>query len=362
MFGIFYIFLFPLLVVSTELTFENVEFKGYSVFTLKFTKTIIKSNNLKENVPAGVIFDHLGFLDQNIPVIRDNSIRDLDNLDELTIEHCQVREVEPGAFKNVPLLRTLSLKGNELKEVRTGVFNNLQLSRLDLSKNQIKSIEATALDNLPNLLNIHLADNYIREWNKRWFQNTPLLIRISMQNNSLETIPSDAFTNLKGNKNYGSLKLNLNLIFSHNKISRIEHDAFRGLKKINNLWLDHNNLHKFQDTLLEDVEVKELRLNQNSLSCLTGDLSKIIKAEATYLDGNEFHCACLDQIKNWAKEHDKTIYLFFSNMDCLADGIRVKLDDLNKRLKDGKVETGREREDTTAATDDVDDEVEILFK
>lgn len=98
---------------STPVTFKNVTFRGYSLYTEKFKKTIPLSNSLKDSLPESV-FDKIEFLDQNVPVLYENSLADLDELDELVLENCGIYDVQPGALKNVPMLRRLSLKGREL--------------------------------------------------------------------------------------------------------------------------------------------------------------------------------------------------------------------------------------------------------
>lgn len=148
-------------------TFKNVKFKAYSIFTLKFERNIIASDTLKDELPKG-IYDHIEFTEQNIPILKKNSIKDIENLDELTIQNCGIEEIEPGAFRNLPLLRKLTLKGNEIDYVPEGVFNNLKISTLDLSQNRIRDIAAESLSNMPMLLNINLADNLIQSWNPRY--------------------------------------------------------------------------------------------------------------------------------------------------------------------------------------------------
>ncbi|KAJ8920391.1 hypothetical protein NQ315_005257 [Exocentrus adspersus] len=320
---------------SADVTFKNVTFRGYSLYTEKFKKTIQSSNSLIDHLPE-TPFDKIEFIDQDIPVLYKGSLADLDDLDELTMENCGISEIQPGALKNVPGLRRLSLKGNKIEEIKEGVFNDLDISTLDLSLNLIKTIHSNAFNDMPNLLNIQLADNQIDRWDKNWFKNTPLLTRVSMQNNSISSLPNDAFKNLVGKKQFGKLKLTINLVLSYNKINKIEPKAFSGLTEINNLWLDNNQLEEFEDGLLEGVDVKDLRLNKNNIRCLDGDLSKIIKAETTHLDSNPFDCECLGNIKEWAKENDKLIEIFFSDMDCSAQRIKTKLVALEKRLKEIK--------------------------
>lgn len=347
-------------VFADDVTFNNVEFHGYSVFTLKFTRKISRSNTLKDHVPKEY-FDHLEFLNQYIPVLRTGSVTDLSSLDELTIEECNLTAIEPGAFQNVPNLRKLNLKNNVLVNIEDGVFNGLTLSTLDLGKNQIKTIGSNGLDDLPNLLNINLADNNIAEWDKNWFKKTPMLTRISMQNNSLKTLPKDAFTNLIGTKSYGKVKLTINLIFSYNRINTIDRNAFRGLKNINNLWLDNNKLTDLNGKLLDGVEVDNLRIGHNLITCFKDDLDGIIKAEITHLDNNPYDCDCLEKIKIWAKKNDKSVDIFHSDMDCRIKRMRGKIDGLKDLL--GKTNTDKSKEETTLRNlVNVEDEVEVLFK
>lgn len=108
----------------------------------------------------------------------------------------------------------------------------------------------------------------------RWFNQVPLLTRVSIQNNSLTKLPSRAFTNLKGPKQFGSVTLTINLIFSYNKISEIAHTTFADLDKINNLWLDNNQLLDFPANLLQNVSVSDLRIGYNHITCLDGKLTR----------------------------------------------------------------------------------------
>ncbi|KAG5890955.1 hypothetical protein JTB14_026310 [Gonioctena quinquepunctata] len=317
---------------SADITFKNVTFRGYSVFTEKFKKTIASSHKLKESLPNSV-YDKIEFEEQNIPVLYENSLSDLDELDELVIENCGVYEIRPGALKNVPLLRRLSLKGNKLEEIKNGVFDNLPLSTLDLSLNYITIISPTAFDNMRSLLNINLADNQIVAWNPSWFKNSDLLTRISLQNNSIETLPSHAFKNLKSEKKFGSVDLTINLIFSHNKIKKIDQQAFAGLVRINNLWLDNNLIEEFSGNLLKDVQIDDLRLNNNNIECFKGDLNDIFKANTTHIDSNPLECGCLEEIKEWTKKNGKNVEYFYADMECSVIRIRKKMIALKNRLE-----------------------------
>ncbi|CAH1115880.1 unnamed protein product [Psylliodes chrysocephalus] len=319
---------------SEDLTFKEVAFKGYSVFTEKFKLTIPSGNRLKDFLPKS-IYDDIEIKNQTIPVLYKDSLADLGNLDELVIEFCHVEEIRPGAISNVPMLRKLSFKGNDIKSIEFGVFNNLKISTLDLSSNKISSIHAKAFNDMPDLLNIQLADNFIQIWNPEWFKNTPLLTRISMQNNRIEEIPAYAFKNMKGIKKYGNLDLTINFVFSHNQIKNINPKAFSGLEKINNLWLDNNLLQEFHEDLLNGIAIDDLRLNNNNIKCFDGDLDKTLKANTNHIDSNPFDCDCLEQIKEWSKKK-KNVEFSFAEMDCITQRFKIKMTALEKRLKELK--------------------------
>lgn len=187
---------------------------------------------------------------------------------------------------------------------------------------------------MPNLLHISLSDNEIGNWNKDWFQHTPLLSRISMQNNSLDSLPDGAFQNLKGIKMFGKVDLTVSLVFSYNKLERIDPKALRGLTRIRNFWLDHNQLRDVDSSLWDNVKIDDLRIDHNKITCLKGDYNKVFKAESTHIDSNPFECDCLDSIKSYVKTNSKEVDFFFTDMDCTAQRIRKKIDAVEKRLKE----------------------------
>lgn len=204
---------------------------------------------------------------------------------------------------------------------------------MDLSNNFISTIDDGAFNNMPSLLHINLADNNISKWHRDWFQDTPLLSRISIQNNSIELLPNRAFENLKGVKMFGKVDLTVNLVFSYNKISTIQPEAFRGLTSIHNLWLDHNELKNFNETLLENVNIYDLRLDYNKIKCFSGSYEKVFKAKTTHIDSNPFDCNCLNAIKTYVKKNNKVVNLFFADMDCTAQRIKEKMNEVERLLK-----------------------------
>ena len=315
-------------------TFKNVVVRGYSMFTSKFNVTINSANTLKDKLPKQV-FDKLEIVDSEIPVLYENSISDIDDLDELILNNDGITEIQPGTFKNVPQLRKLVITHNQgLEEIKSGVFNRLNIATMDLSKNSINTIASSAFDDMPELLNVNLADNQLKIWDKNWFADTPLLTRVSFQNNHISEIPARAFRNFRGEKQFGSVPLTINIVLSNNVIKTIHEDAFKGLDKINNLWLDGNEIDSWDENLLSKVAVKDLRIDNNRLQCLSGDLKNIFVAATTHIDGNPWDCGCLKNIDLWASQHGKDVIMYYSKMNCDAERIDRKLKDLNHLLKE----------------------------
>lgn len=319
------------LTINAEITFKNVELHGYSMFTHKFKIVIESAATLKESLPQNKAFDKIE-LKGDIPILYANSITNCD-VDEILLNHNKITAIEPGTFKNVSFLRKLEIRGNTINKIQEEVFNNLNIATLDLSNNSIKTIAAGAFDNMPELLNINLADNLISIWNNKWFAGTPLLTRISMQNNLIKKIPAHAFVNLKGEKNFGSVSLTINIILSKNKINNIDKTAFDGLTNINNLWLDFNEIDEWKENTLSDTLVNDLRIDNNKIKCITGNLNKIFAAKTTHLDGNPWECECLKDIELWAIENKKNLQMHYSRVLCDAEILERKIKNLNERLK-----------------------------
>uniref|UniRef100_A0A6P7FZM7 Carboxypeptidase N subunit 2-like n=1 Tax=Diabrotica virgifera virgifera TaxID=50390 RepID=A0A6P7FZM7_DIAVI len=284
-----------------DITFRNVTFNGYFVFTPRFKPTILLGNNLKDFIP-NTNFDNIEFIDQKIPIFYKDAIADIDRLTELYVENCNVEEIRPGTFRNVSNLSKLSFRYNKLRLIENGVFNHLNLTTLDLSFNQISVIYPDAFNHMHELFHINLAYNLIPTWNPKWFKDTPNLYMLYFKANLIKELPAHSFKNLKRSK----LSV-LELIFASNNISKIDPQAFSEVRQINLLSLSNNKLESFDKDLLKNVVVWDLRLNNNSISCFDGDLDKLFKAPYNYIEYNPFTCPCLHRLKHWSNKRGKEL-------------------------------------------------------
>ncbi|CAH0553810.1 unnamed protein product [Brassicogethes aeneus] len=318
---------------------ENVTVKLFNMAVLK-QKIVIDledTNNLKEVLPR-FGYDTLTIEDDNLPVIAKDFLSNLDEVVSIEMLNDGIEVLMPGCFKELQSLRTISLPQNKIKNIPEGVFDNLNISSLNLRSNAIENIDGKALNNMPNLINIDLENNNIKIWNSDWFYNTPFVSRINFRNNSLEKLPANAFNNIQGNKVYLRVPLKRTLQFSYNRLKTIDIGAFNGLSEINNLWLDHNQLQSFNEVLIKNAKIEELRLDGNEIKRLSGNWKNLLEIPFISVDANPFDCDFLRSIKEWSDENHKKIDVFYSDMDCVVNRIKGKMDDIRNRLEQLKEE------------------------
>lgn len=195
---------------------------------------------------------------KNLTVLTENDLSHFWNAQKLEIENNNVKIIKENTFRKLIILKRLSLKHNLIEEVRNGVFNGLPLDELDLSDNLIRTIEPEAFDNMDFLRKIKLKDNNLKVYENRWFLNTPRLCEINFEHNKIVELPEELLA--------GTKPCTVDIIFSHNMISRVHPQALINIDKFYKLYLDHNFI---SDVGLPHIKfIKHLRLNDNKLSCV----------------------------------------------------------------------------------------------
>ncbi|CAH1997817.1 unnamed protein product [Acanthoscelides obtectus] len=257
---------------------DHATFKNTYIFIRRFgensgTNLTVESAGslndfLSKEHPRSEHFHSIILKGQNVPTLHNGSLADLVILDTLSIEFSNVHEIQPGAFRNLTC-SVMSLKGNNIKELRSDVLTGLSLKGLDLSQNGLSTISDSAFHQMQSLLTINLSHNSISTWNVNWFKNNDMLMQILIQNNTIKTLPEFSFSNLAGD-------LPIALVFSHNRISKIDTNAFRGIKTIIKLALDNNLIEDIGNSTLNGISIYTLRINNNMIKCLEGDLDNIL--------------------------------------------------------------------------------------
>ncbi|XP_076758907.1 uncharacterized protein LOC143428110 [Xylocopa sonorina] len=103
----------------------------------------------------------------------------------LVCSHCNIMDIEPGAFQHLNNLQQLTLNNNRLTTVKESWFKGLDyLTFLDLNYNSIESIEDGVFKNLPSLVDMRLSGNRLECLNIADLSNLKELKRIFLTENS----------------------------------------------------------------------------------------------------------------------------------------------------------------------------------
>lgn len=209
-----------------------------------------------------------------------------------------IREIPPGAFRNITSVQNINLAGQEREnrkdqsfKIQSGAFQGLtNITVLTLMRNDIEDIRhiinTQTVDGLATLKKIFLNINNIKRIRSNSFPGLPNLEILNLNSNNIRTIGSAAFTGLQ------SLQ---SLYLSHNKISAILTGAFTGLTKLKNLYLNDNEIsrvaHDAFVTLhslsnLDIVENKITRLHKSAFE------KKALNDIMLSTDKNPWHCNC----------------------------------------------------------------------
>ncbi|KAJ3643460.1 hypothetical protein Zmor_026170 [Zophobas morio] len=213
-----------------------------------------------------------------------------------------IQEIEPGAFQNLPRLKSLSIMNCYISRIDAGVFNNLNVTELAIKENRRPlSLVGGAFDNMTSLQKLRLDRIQLSTWDPPWFVNTPQLKEIYACGNLLTEIPGGAFQNRNSDNE-------ITINFADGQISKVHYDAFRGIKKMKELSLQHNKLEEFSSRILKNIEIGELRISNNKFECLNeSEFADIFVANKTAIGGNPWRPDCLQKILEWGMSHNKTI-------------------------------------------------------
>jgi Leucine-rich repeat (LRR) protein len=220
------------------------------------------------------------------------SFRPLVELKELVIEYCKIGNLSDDAFRGLKELRNLTVRtyntdwSSMTLEVSQRAFTEelSQLERLDLGNNNMWSLPEGSLCPLFNLELLNLTKNRLREVSSFKFNLASRcasnLRTLDLSNNSLESLPSAAFSGLA---RLHSLNLR------SNKIAFIADRAFEGLAVLTIIELSSNRLASLPPELFLDArDIKEIHLRNNTLAVLPpGIFSELTQLQVLDMSMNE---------------------------------------------------------------------------
>ncbi|KAL9820799.1 uncharacterized protein GJ701_017407 [Geothlypis trichas] len=269
------------------------------------------------------------------------SFADLHQLEDLNLRNNRVAVLFPGAFQGLDHLQTLDLGGNNLRHLAAKAFQGLpRLCRLYLDRNRLLEVRVAAFQpvqvtlgvldlraNALRYLSRHLRQlppfRYLRNLYdlklqaqqpygmrvvpQRFFQGLSALRSLYLSQNSLSTIPADAFDDL------AQLQY-LTLADSSNGMGHLPAGIFKNLSQLRSLNLESAGLRSLGPEVFGNLtRLKELRLAKNELRTLDVTLATRLPA-LHYLDLRKcpLSCSCANAwLPAWlARGPVQVVYLY----------------------------------------------------
>ena len=278
-----------------KLMFSKGELTRLKSVFLDSNKIIISANDTAlSTFPRGISILKLGR--NHISKIKKTDLKRLKHLSQLDVSNCGLAEIEAGAFSSLTKLSKLNMGHNVLKELPAGLFNNTKkLTDLHLGHNNLTV--------LPDLRRVESLIKLDMQWNQLTSVTTEKLGVVNIQQLTFGGNNIKSF-NLNGT-NYLSLDLSRNKIkklgdftfgyqnqlkfvqLQNNSLSEISPKAFRGIKFIEDLFLQRNELKSVPEGLFQGMSIRHLYLFANKLENTKGLLKGMTKTpDLVLLFGN----------------------------------------------------------------------------
>lgn len=209
------------------------------------------------------------------------------SIDELTLNHCSLKEIEDDTFASSIFEKTsrIIIVNNKISYLRKAMFRHLEaLQELSIQENIIKSAEFNLLEEVAGSL-------------------TNLELRQAINDR-------EVLKNITGAGELFKLKL---LSLYGNVISRIDEKLFAGVSRIESLFLHDSNIATVSRDVLKPISsVLLLTLNKNKITSLPEGLldSAISSAKSfhIYVKNNPWHCDCkLKWMQDFIEDHSSMI-------------------------------------------------------
>ncbi|KAK7916746.1 hypothetical protein WMY93_012507 [Mugilogobius chulae] len=218
--------------------------------------------------------------------------RELASVETLDLSNNDITELRGQSFPAGLQIRDLYLSNNKIKDLELGALDHLgvTLQVLRLSRNRISQIPVRAFQ-LPKLTQLELNRNRIRQVEGLTFQGLSSLEVLKLQRNNIHKLTDGAF--------YDLAKMKV-LHLDYNSLTEVNSGSLYGLTSLQQLFLSNNSIArinpdgwKFCNKLREFSlavlgELHTLRLGHNSISHITEGAFRGLRAvRVLELDHND---------------------------------------------------------------------------
>lgn len=229
----------------------------------------------------------------------------------LSLTNFGINRLEKYAFRDYSNLEELYIRENYFVEIQDDVFQLLKLQDLSLVDNGIDTISDNAFQSLPSLQSLDLSNNNIYSISSYWFKYNPQLSFLDLSYNQLTSLEDDDFSELAKGNSCGFSDIDKScpsISVAHNQITSVGSYAFRGVKNIQILNLDHNDLYELP--YFYDVRVEYLVLEYNEIGQVDQNALKEYPATVNYtmLYGNSFTQRSINNVETYNTDHGEHIF------------------------------------------------------
>ncbi|XP_031572499.1 leucine-rich repeat-containing G-protein coupled receptor 5-like [Actinia tenebrosa] len=158
------------------------------------------------------------------------------NVIELTLANCLLEDVGENMFLGLTNLRTLKIFGNKIRTLKRGAFRGISCPKGETS------------------LTLKLVDNLISHIEDGAFEGVHGLFRLSLDGNQLSSFP-----NLTGFPKFSDLTLSQNNIVDASSLTH------SGIKQLENLLLNNNQISVIPEDLFKHIIIRTLDLSSNRI-------------------------------------------------------------------------------------------------
>lgn len=223
----------------------------------------------------------------------------------LIIDNFGITRFTKNAFAEFNNLKHLEINNNYIIEIPQNVFTNDKLHTLILKGNGITTIGRSAFKLLPNLKKLDLSSNGLPYIYPTWFKYNPILSNINFDNNLIESLDDDDFSNLQFANTCTTECPSISI--RYNEIDNLDAGVFKGLKKISSLNLEYNRIYELQ--YFNDVTIDTINMQYNIMDDVDQiALDNLGGTELLLLFGNTLTERSISNIDEYNKNNGKHIY------------------------------------------------------
>lgn len=135
-----------------------------------------------------------GNLNLRLHVMPSDAFKQFPQLNDFSLQHCQLRKLKRGDFSKAGNLKNLNLDSNDLRRLNSTIFEGAEnLEWLSLSSNFIENIHKDAFHGLSKLKMLILSQNKLHDFDSKILHPLVDLREILLDGNGMEILPAGLF-------------------------------------------------------------------------------------------------------------------------------------------------------------------------